>query len=143
MPNQQAPQTQVPQTASIAYKAPMSHSVLTFEPMVGAPKSVARELSGTLGMRVAQHALPVVPRNDKSVTHRIKGYLSASNTGTDCSISYVWDIFDANGKRINRLTGAHKTPMVSDNPWEAVTGPALDKIAVDTAAKLKSWHTSL
>lgn len=136
----QAPQTQV-QPAT--YQPPASNSVLTFEPMVGAPKSVARELSKSLGMRVAQQALPVVPRNQSGITHRVKGYFSASESGQDCVVSYVWDIFDANGKRINRITGSQKTAMVSTNPWDAVTAPVLDKVAVDTAAQLKSWHTSL
>ena len=138
---QAATQTSM-QTASI-YKAPASSTHLTFEPMVGAPKSVARELSTALGLRVAQHALPVVARTDKSVTHRIKGYFSASQSGSDCVVSYVWDIFDASGKRINRVTGSQKTTMVSSDPWDSVKGPVLDKVAIDTAAKLKSWHASI
>lgn len=135
-----SPQTQTPVAT---YQAPASSSILTFEPMVGAPKSVARELSKSLGMRVAQQALPVVPRNQTGITHRVKGYFSASESGQNCVVSYVWDIFDANGKRINRITGSQKTTMVSTNPWDAVTAPVLDKVAVDTAAQLKSWHTSL
>lgn len=135
-----APQQQV-QPAT--YQPPASKSVLTFEPMIGAPKSVARELSKSLGMRVAQQALPVVPRNQSGITHRVKGYFSASESDQDCVVSYVWDIFDANGKRITRITGSQKTAMVSANPWDAVTAPVLDKVAVDTAAQLKSWHTSL
>ena len=126
-----------------SYNAPASHTVLTFEPMVGAPKSVARELSKSLGMRVAQQALPVVARNDSKVTHRIKGYFSARESGSDCEISYVWDIFDEKGKRVNRITGSQRTAMVSSDPWDAVKGAVLDKVAVDTAAKLKTWHASI
>ncbi len=137
--NQQQPQ----QTAAVTYQPPASRSILTFEPMVGAPKNVARELSKSLGLRVAQQALPVVPRSDASVTHRVKGYFSASQSGQNCVVSYVWDIFDANGKRINRVTGSQKTAMVGSDPWQAVTAPVLDKVAVDTAAQLKSWHASL
>nr|WP_321456182.1 hypothetical protein [uncultured Cohaesibacter sp.] len=133
--------TQPAQTTQ--YQAPVSKAVLTFEPMVGAPASVARELSQALGMRVAQQALPVVTRNDKKVTHRIKGYFSASQSGSDCVISYVWDIFDAKGKRINRINGTQKTKMVSSDPWDSVTGPVLDQVAADTAAKLKTWHASI
>lgn len=128
---------------SVQYKAPESSAVLTFEPMVGAPKSVARELSTSLGLRVAQHALPVVARTDSKVTHRIKGYFSASQSGSNCVVSYVWDIFDASGKRVNRVTGSQSTAMVSDDPWDSVKGPILDQVAVDTAAKLKSWHASI
>ena len=125
------------------YQAPASSAVLTFEPMVGAPSRVARELATSLGMRVAQQSLPVVKRTDSKVTHRIKGYFSASKSGSDCVVSYVWDIFDAKGKRVNRVTGTQKTPMVSTDPWDSVTGPVLDKVATDTAAKLKSWHASI
>lgn len=125
------------------YQAPASSAILTFEPMVGAPKTVARELSTALGLRVAQQSLPVVARSDKKATHRIKGYFTANQSGNDCVVSYVWDIFDAAGKRINRVTGSQKTPMVSTDPWDSVKGPVLDKVAVDTAAKLKSWHASI
>ena len=125
------------------YVAPASKAILTFEPMVGAPKTVARELSTALGLRVAQHSLPVVARSDKTATHRIKGYFTANQSGDDCVVSYVWDIFDASGKRLNRVTGSQKTPMVSTDPWDSVKGPVLDKVAVDTAAKLKSWHASI
>lgn len=135
--------TQPQQTAATTYQAPASRSILTFEPMVGAPKSVARELSKSLGLRVAQQALPVVQRDNAKVTHRVKGYFSASQSGQNCVVSYVWDIFDANGKRINRVTGSQKTAMVGADPWQAVTAPVLDKVAVDTAAQLKSWHASL
>ena len=131
------------QTQTATYTPPASRAMLTFEPMVGAPKTVARELSTALGMRVAQQSLPVVARNDSKVTHRIKGYFSTNQSGSDCVISYVWDIFDASGKRINRISGTQTTPMVSNDPWDAVTGPVLDKVAVDTAAKLKTWHASI
>ncbi|MCT4656156.1 MAG: hypothetical protein N4A65_10135 [Cohaesibacter sp.] len=141
----QQPATQQPAQSRLvaSYKPPASKSVLTFEPMVGAPTNVARELSGSLGQRVAQQALPVVTRSDKSVTHRVKGYFSASESGGNCVVSYVWDIFDKSGKRINRITGTQQTPMVGSDPWEAVTGPILDKVAIDTAAQLKTWHASL
>ncbi len=125
------------------YQAPASRAVLTFEPMVGAPSRVARELATALGMRVAQQSLPVVKRTDSKVTHRIKGYFSASKSGSECVVSYVWDIFDAKGKRVNRVTGTQKTQMVSSDPWDSVTGPVLDKVATDTAAKLKTWHASI
>ncbi|TLP48319.1 MULTISPECIES: hypothetical protein [Cohaesibacter] len=138
------PANQIPSAAeSNRYQTPASSAILTFEPMVGAPKTVARELSSALGMRVAQHSLPVVARSDKKATHRIKGYFTANQSGDDCVVAYVWDIFDASGKRINRVTGSQKTPMVSTDPWDSVKGPVLDKVAVDTAAKLKSWHASI
>ncbi len=138
------PANQVPsQQPSNQYQVPASNAVLTFEPMVGAPKTVARELSTALGMRVAQHALPVVARSDSKATHRIKGYFTANQSGNDCVVSYVWDIFDASGKRINRVTGSQKTAMVSADPWDSVKGQVLEKVAVDTAAKLKSWHASI
>ncbi|MCV6576428.1 MAG: hypothetical protein OIF58_11885 [Cohaesibacter sp.] len=120
-----------------------ARTFLTFEPMVGAPTKVARELSGSLGQRVAQQALPVVARSDEKVTHRVKGYFSASENQGQVNISYVWDIFDKSGKRLNRITGSQQTPMVGADPWDAVTGPILDKVAVDTAAQLKTWHASL
>ena len=147
-PNDLPPASSVPATTELqqqtnTYTPPVSAAVLTFEPMVGAPKRVARELSTTLGARVAQQALPVVARSDKKVTHRVKGYFSASQSGSDCVVSYVWDIFDANGKRINRVTGSQKTPMVSADPWDSVKGKILDDVAVDTAGKLKSWHASI
>ncbi|SNY91497.1 hypothetical protein SAMN04515647_1726 [Cohaesibacter sp. ES.047] len=141
-PASSVPATQT-QLAPQTYKAPASEAVLTFEPMVGAPKTVARELSAALGLRVAQQSLPVVARSDSKVTHRIKGYFSASESGDDCIVSYVWDIFNAQGKRINRITGSKKTPMVGSDPWASVKGPVLDEVAVDTAAKLKSWHASI
>lgn len=145
--NQAATQPQSNQPAQSRlvkdYTAPISNAVLTFEPMVGAPTRVARELSGSLGQRVAQQALPVVARSDAKVTHRVKGYFSASENQGQVQISYVWDIFDKNGNRLNRIMGNQQTPMTGSDPWDAVTGPILDKVAVDTAAQLKTWHSSL
>ncbi|WP_141401284.1 hypothetical protein [Cohaesibacter gelatinilyticus] len=139
------PQTNQPSQSRLVknYTAPVSNAVLTFEPMVGAPTRVARELSGSLGQRVAQQALPVVARSDTKVTHRVKGYFSASENQGQVQISYVWDIFDKDGKRLNRIMGSQQTPMTGSDPWDAVTGPILDKVAVDTAAQLKTWHSSL
>ncbi|WP_316860303.1 hypothetical protein [uncultured Cohaesibacter sp.] len=139
MPGETAPRAQEP----APQRTEETRAYLTFEPMVGAPKSVATELSKALGLRVAQKALPVVARSDTKVTHRIKGYFSASESGSDCVISYVWDIFDPKGKRVTRVTGSKKTAMISSDPWDSVKGDVLDEVAIDTAAKIKTWFSSL
>ena len=116
----------------------ISSAKLSFEPMIGAPTDVARELSGKLGLSVAQRGLPVVARNSQGITHHIKGYLSASQSGDSTTIDYVWDIFTPNGQRVERISGSARAPR-GTGLWQTVSGAVLKRIADDTSDKLAEW----
>lgn len=115
---------------------------LAFEPIVGIAPSRATVLATELGAGAAEMALPVVSRDSAEVRFRIKGYFSAAAAAGQTRISYVWDLFGADGKRVHRIAGSEVVPAALPDPWQAVPDETLRTIARNTTAALREWIDS-
>ncbi len=59
---------------------------------------------------------------------------------TRTKVSYIWDVTDPTGKRVNRITGEEVlTGAQAKDPWSSVNGPVVDTIANKTATSLATW----
>ena len=56
-------------------------------------------------------------------------------------MSYIWDITDPSGKRVNRITGEEITPAApaAKDPWGSVTPAVTQVIADKVASSLGAW----
>ncbi|TCT13620.1 hypothetical protein EDC22_101490 [Tepidamorphus gemmatus] len=115
---------------------------IAFEPIVGLPPSRATVLATELGIGAAEMTLPVVGRDSPDVRFRIKGYFSAAAAAGQTRISYVWDLFDADGRRVHRIAGSEVIPATLPDPWQAVADETLRTIARNTAMALRQWIDS-
>ena len=58
-------------------------------------------------------------------------------------VSYIWDVTDPAGKRVNRITGEELAPVgTGKDPWSAVTPALVDNIASKSASSLAAWLPS-
>jgi hypothetical protein len=70
--------------------------------------------------------------------YRVRGYLSTEETsGGETSVAYVWDVFDAQKKRAQRLVGSSRVRAATSQGWSEfdtetlaeLAGASMDEIA--------------
>ncbi|NBN63266.1 hypothetical protein GWI72_01335 [Microvirga tunisiensis] len=135
-----APSTAAPTTP--APYVPVEQATFAFEPFIGAPGNVADDLSRQIGTRARDEGLTLVRRADLRATFRVKGYLSASGSPASSAVFYVFDVFDAHGLRVTRLSGSELTQGVSGDPWRSADADTLKRIAATSVMQLKAWLLS-
>ncbi len=67
---------------------------------------------------------------------RLRGYLLASSEKGGSKISYIFDVTDAKGTRVARVSGDELVPGRAADPWDAVNGTVLNTIAGKTTSQL-------
>ena len=62
--------------------------------------------------------LPVISR-DSQAAYRVRGYLAAETAKGATTISWVWDVFDNDGRRALRISGTEAAPGKHRDAWAA------------------------
>lgn len=129
-----------PPPAAAPQSAPQSSQArVAVAPVIGAPDAVAKQLQQQLSSAAAQKRITVATGNDKA-DYTLRGYVVSAAEKTGTKVSYIWDVTDPAGKRVNRITGEETVPgAAGKDPWAAVTPQILQTIADKTAGSLASW----
>lgn len=131
-----APETRLAQPAPQPQPAP---SRVTMAPIIGAPDNVARQLQQDFANSAAQQKVMVVPSGERS-DYTLRGYVVAAKDRAGTKVSYIWDVTDQAGKRVNRITGEEILAGTGPrDPWTAVTPQVTQDIAQKSAGSLASW----
>ncbi|MFD0986682.1 hypothetical protein [Methyloligella solikamskensis] len=104
-------------------------------PIIGAPPEISEQMTQALVQQGQANGVTIVP-NGKDAPLTIRGYLVASRERRGATISYIWDVNDAGGKRVNRVAGEQQVPRPSSDPWSGVGATELRQIADKTIAGL-------
>ena len=75
----------------------------------------------------------VQPEAAKYIVH---GYLSTTKTADGVVIGYVWDVFDSQQMRIQRVEDHITAPGVAADPWSLANDRVLSSLAAKSAADL-------
>jgi hypothetical protein len=94
----------------------------------GAPEDVASRFSKIFSRVADSRDIATAPLPDAN--YRVRGYLSAYAGEGGTRYSYVWDVFDRDGRRAQRLTDEIATRGEGD-PWINID----EKILTDVAAR--------
>jgi hypothetical protein len=106
-------------------------------PIVGAPPSVAEDLSQALVTAGKDRNLAIVPSGSGEANYAMRGYLLANNESGGTKVSYVWDVSDAKGARVVRISGEEMIRGKSGgDPWRKVDAAATRAIAGKTTSQL-------
>ena len=106
-------------------------------PIVGAPPSVAKDLSQALVTAGKDRNLTIVPSGSGEANYAMRGYLLANNESGGTKVSYVWDVSDAKGARVVRISGEEMIKGRSGgDPWKKVDAAATRAIAGKTTSQL-------
>lgn len=106
-------------------------------PVVGPPKNVTSQLTQALQTAGAERNLTILPSGSEEAEYTLRGYLLSAAEGSRSRISYVWDVDDAAGKRVTRVSGEEVVAGASSsNPWRGLNSTAMTNIANSTASQL-------
>ncbi|MGH7184876.1 MAG: hypothetical protein ACREIB_01185 [Pseudomonadota bacterium] len=105
-------------------------------PIIGTTPQVAQELSDALVVAGKERGLTLLPEGGKG-NYTLRGYLVATSEGKSSKITYIWDVNDAQGSRVARVSGEEVIAGRSGaDPWAGVDSAAVRSIAGKTASQL-------
>ena len=134
-------------TPSLAQQPPAQPAQVatrvTIAPVIGAPEAVAKQITSQLTKDLEQHRVAVSESASDAANYTLRGYVVAAKERTGTKVSYIWDLTDPAGKRVNRITGEEiASGATNSDPWAAVSPSIMQSISTKTASQLASWLSS-
>ena len=122
-----APQT----TAPAPQKTMIIVAKVALSPLIGPPQNVVSQMTRNLDVAATTSQLALLTDADAVGDYRLKGYLVATRSAKGVELSYIWDVFNNRGKRIDRSTGSEVIagPVSGRNLWSIITPQTYQKIA--------------
>lgn len=112
---------------------------VTVAPVIGAPDAIGRQMQQDFTAAVGLQKVSLVSPGDRP-DYTLKAFVVAAKDRTNTKVSYILDVIDPAGKRVNRIAGeesiAGQTPK---DPWSAVTPDIVRNIAQKSAASFGQW----
>lgn len=119
---------------------PVATAKVTIAPVIGAPDSVAKQLHSQLAAAAQKQRVALAASSSEKADYTLRGYIVAARDKAGTKVSYIWDVTDAAGKRVNRITGEEIAPgSTGKDPWSAMTPQISQSIADKTATSLATW----
>ncbi|MBN9059439.1 MULTISPECIES: hypothetical protein [Kaistia] len=118
---------------------PLANAKFSFAPVTGAPSNILNKLSSQLGQEAVAQNVALVPSGDPQATYVVKGYLSAVGDSSGTILVYVWDVFDASGRRVHRISGQETSANGSQDPWLGIDDATVSNVARRTVAAIVAW----
>lgn len=129
-----------PKSAALPAGANVS---ISLTPVVGMSAEAAAPLTSRLMQDAQARGIGLAGQaGGTAATHTLKGYLSALSEGPETTVIYVWDVYDAAGNRVHRISGQQKARSAGGSGWAAVPPQTLQAIADATVAELAAWLTA-
>jgi hypothetical protein len=105
-------------------------------PIIGTPPEIAEQMTQALIAAGQDRKLTLLPAGEKA-TYTLRGYLVASSEKKGSTISYIWDVTDAQGTRVARISGDEViATRTGSDPWSGVDSTAIRSIAGKTTSQL-------
>jgi len=101
---------------------------IAFESIDGPPVAVFQNLVTTLSAEATARQVRVVSRAGQPA-YRIRGYLAAIVAGGRSHISWVWDVYDADKRRVLRISGEEAAGRPGANAWAAADEQMVRRIS--------------
>jgi hypothetical protein len=110
---------------------------VAFESIDGPPEQLFRKLVTQLGQEANARQVAMVSR-ESPAQFRIRGYVAAHVQGQKTTITWVWDVYDADRERAVRLAG--EVPGApSERAWAAADDAVVSRIARDGMNRLAAY----
>jgi hypothetical protein len=107
--------------------------------IVGPPDALGKQLQQQFAAALEQHRVVVVQKGDGADLF-LRPYILAAKEKRGTKISYVMDVSDPTGKRVNRFTGEELVPTSpSADPWAAITSAVAEAIAAKATGAFVAW----
>lgn len=130
-------------TSLTAGQPPAANSQLAkiaIAPVIGAPDTVAKQLETQLASAIEAQRITVAKDPNAKAEFTLRGYVVSAREKGRTKVSYIWDVTDPAGKRVNRITGEEVlSGAQSKDPWSSVTPQVVSTISSKTAGSLVTW----
>ena len=111
---------------------------IAIAPVIGAPDKIAKQIQAKLDGAMKRRNIAVA--TGPGANYTLRGYIVSARERTGTKISYIWDVTDTTGKRVNRISGEEiTTASAGGDPWASVTPALMGKISERTATSLATW----
>jgi hypothetical protein len=116
---------------------------IAVESIAGAPDGVTSRFSTALATEASARQVELVG-GESNARYRVRGYLSAEPTEDgSTSLAFVWDVFDAQKKRAQRVQGASiASARAGQNPWDGVDQTTVSKAASESMDAIAGFLTT-
>jgi len=85
----------------------------------------------------------VTASKEERADYTLRGYIVAAKDKANTKVSYIWDVTDPSGKRVNRITGEEVISVnATKDPWAAITPQVAQSIAGKAANSFAAWLPS-
>jgi hypothetical protein len=112
-------------------------------PIIGAPDAIAKEIQTEFTSTVEKQRIAVATGKEERADYTLRGYIVAAKDKNATKVSYIWDVTDPSGKRVNRITGEESVSgSASKDPWAALTPEVARAIANKAAGSFVAWLPS-
>jgi hypothetical protein len=109
---------------------------IAIAPIIGTTPEVAQQLTDALVVAGKERKFTLLTDGSKA-NYTLRGYLVASSEKQGAKISYIWDVTDAQGSRVTRVSGDEVvSARAGGDPWSAVDAAAIRSIAGKTTSQL-------
>ncbi len=123
-----------------ATTAALPKGKVAIAPVIGAPDALAKQLQAQLGAALEKQSMGVAQTPSDKSDYTLRGYIVAAREKTNVKISYIWDVTDPAGKRVNRIQGEELVPSgQGKDPWAVMTPQVSQSVADRTAQSLAAW----
>lgn len=103
-------------------------ATVAFESIDGPPQPVFQKLVENIASEAVAHQVTVISRA-AAPSYRIRGYMAAQLEGRRIHIGWVWDVYDANKRRVLRIASEEPARRPPGEAWNAADDAMLRRIA--------------
>ena len=112
---------------------------VSYRPALGPPDAVNVVLTRQLNVAALEQGIALVDDPNVTADITLRCYVSALRKGEQVGLTYVWDLVDARGQRVNRIAGEETIPGTAADPWAAVTPDVAHALALNTMGEISVW----
>src|SRR6478672_5077242 len=138
------PAPEIAAPAPVAPQPPLAR--VSVAPIIGAPDAIAKQIQQAVTSAVEKQRVTVINSKDERPDFTLRGYIVAAKDKSNTKVSYIWDITDPSGKRVNRITGEEVVAGgTGKDPWAALSPQVAQSIAGKAASSFVAWvptHTA-
>jgi hypothetical protein len=110
---------------------------VAFVSVEGPPAAISRSFSQIMTREATARDIAVA--DEKKARYLVRGYLSAYATTDGAAVEYVWDVFNKDKQRMQRVNDVLEVKGEGADPWRIVGEAALASVAANSADDLAAY----